>query len=106
MTERTLRPYEFPSADSQENFGDDQLVYVYWEGNTLFFAPGCFRVPRNMTWEAFRQSVVDPWAAADPDYNPKAAKSWRIGDRALKADPGRSLQDLGIGHKALIKFRT
>ena len=69
MAVRTLGAYDFPAKDRQELFGDDQLVNVFWEGNTFICAPACFRVPRSMTWADFRAQFVDPWAAADPDFD-------------------------------------
>ena len=43
MPVKALYDYEFPSADRAEAFGDDQLVYVHWDGNPLFCSAACFR---------------------------------------------------------------
>jgi phenol/toluene 2-monooxygenase (NADH) P4/A4 len=104
MPVKALYDYEFPSADRAEVFGDDQLVYVHWDGNPLFCSAACFRVPKAMPFGQFVRELVGPWAASDPDFNPGAVRDWRLFDDPLATEPGRSLADLGIGHKALLHF--
>lgn len=106
MPVKALYDYDFPSADRAELFGDDQLVYVHWDGNPLFCSAACFRVPRAMPFGEFVAQIVTPWAASDPDFDPGAPLSWRLFDEPLAPEPGRSLADLGIGHKALLHFRA
>lgn len=106
MTVKALYDYEFPSADRVENFGDDQLVYVHWAGNPTLCAAAAFRAPKAMTWEAFKETMVDPWAASDADYDPASARDWMLFEAPFAPDPAATLTDLGIGHKALLTFRT
>lgn len=105
-TVRTLVPYDFPSKDRQELYGDDQLVNVLWDDNLFICGAGCFRVPRAMTWADFKSGVIDPWAAADPDYDPERAADWRRDDEPITPRPDQTLAELGIAHKGLIKFRV
>ena len=86
MTLATRR-YDFPSRDRLELFGEDQLVHVFWEGNTFIGGPACFRVPRAMTWSEFRSQVLDPWAAADPDFAADRAIDFRRDDEPLNPKP-------------------
>jgi phenol/toluene 2-monooxygenase (NADH) P4/A4 len=104
MPVKALYDYEFPSADRAELFGGDQLVYVHWDGNPLFCSAACFRVPRAMPFGEFVSAIVSPWAASDPDFDSGAMRDWRVFDEPLVPEPGRSLADLGIGHKALLHF--
>lgn len=104
MPVKALYDYEFPSSDRAELFGQDQLVYVHWDGNPLFCSAACFRVPQAMPFGEFVAAIVGPWAASDPDFDPSAVPSWRLFDELLTTDPGRSLAELGIGHKALLHF--
>lgn len=106
MAVKALYDYDFPSADRAELFGDDELVYVYWRGNLLFSAAGCFRAPKAMTFGEFRAAMVDAWAGSDPDYDPAQVRDWRLFDEPLDADPNATLTELGIGHKALLSFTT
>lgn len=104
MPVKALYDYDFPSADRAEVFGDDQLVYVHWDGNPLFCSAACFRAPKAMPFGTFVTELVGPWAASDPDFDPTALHGWRLFDQPLDADPDQSLADLGIGHKALLHF--
>ena len=106
MTVKALYDYDFPSADRAEVFGDDQLVYVLWDGNPLICSAACFRVPKAMAFSEFLSAVVHPWAASDPDFDPNAVHNWRLFDKAIDPGADRSLAELGVGHKALLKFST
>lgn len=104
MTIKALYDYDFPSADRAELFGDDQLVYVHWEGNPLFCSAACFRVPKAMPFGEFVTSVVGPWAGSDPDFDPAKVTDWQLFGEKLEHADQKSLDDLGIGHKALLTF--
>jgi phenol/toluene 2-monooxygenase (NADH) P4/A4 len=106
MTVKALYDYDFPSADRAEVFGDDQLVYVLWDGNPLLCSAACFRVPKHMPFGEFLSTVVHPCAASDPDFDAAAVHNWRLFDEPIDPEAGQLLADLGGGHKALLKFST
>jgi phenol hydroxylase P4 protein len=106
MAVKALYDYDFPSADRAELFGDDQLVYVHWEGNPFFCSAAAFRVPKAMSFAAFVEEMVEPWAGSDPDFDSGTVEDWRLFDVPLTTDGSQSLRELGIGHKGLLKFRT
>jgi phenol hydroxylase P4 protein len=105
MAVKALYDYEFPAADRAELFGDDMLVNVWWRGNLLITTPGCFRAPKAMTFAEFTTSMVDAWAATDPDYDPAAVTDWQVDGTAITPAGGTPLADL-VGHKGLLSFRT
>lgn len=105
MTVRAITPvYDFPCRSRAELYGDDQLVHVLWRGNPMLAAAACFRVPKAMTWSAFVERIVDPWAASDPGYVPGSPRGWVLDGRPLAPEPGRTLAGLGVGHKSLLEF--
>lgn len=108
MTVKALYDYDFPSTDRVENFGGDQLVYVHWRGNLFLVSAAAFRAPRAMPFAEFVATMVNPWAASDPDFDPSRMGGWRLFDQLLgpDGDPAgdKTLADLGIGHKALLSF--
>jgi phenol hydroxylase P4 protein len=106
MTVKALYPYDFPSRDRQENFGDDMLVHVMWANNQMFAAAACFRAPTAMPWSDFKSQMIDTWAAADPDYDPSAPRDWQIDGSPVEIEPGTPLGRTGLVHKGLISFRT
>ena len=104
MSVKALYDYDFPSMDRAELFGDDQLVYVHWQGNPLFCSAACFRAPKAMPFADFVSNMVNGWASSDPDFDPSAIRDWRLFDQPIDPAPQTSLADLGIGHKALLTF--
>lgn len=106
MAVKALYDYDFPSKDRIENFGDDQLVYVNWDGNPLLCSAAAFRAPQAMPFGAFLSEIVVPWASSDPAFDPASITGWRLFDDPIEPTEDASLRDLGIGHKALLKFRT
>ncbi len=104
MAVKARYDYRFPSADRQELFGQDLLVYLTWRGNPLLCSAACFRVPQSMSWAEFRASMVDPWAGSDPDYDPARVGDWRLMDQPLHPQDDRSLAELGVGHKSMLSF--
>jgi phenol/toluene 2-monooxygenase (NADH) P4/A4 len=106
MPVKSIGEYDFPSRSRQELYGDDQLVNLWWRDNPWFASAACFRAPKAMTWGDFRATMVDPWASADPDYDPKAAFRWTIDDEPVSPDDAQTLEGLGVGHKSLVAFRT
>lgn len=106
MAVNALAPYDFPSADRQENFGDDMLVHVLWANNMMLCAAACFRAPQAMSWGDFKAQLMDPWAASDPDYDPSAPKDWALDGKPFSPEPGQSLAELGVVHKGLITFQA
>lgn len=106
MAVKALYDYDFPSSDRVELFGDDQLVYVHWEGNPFLCSAATFRAPKAMPFGTFVTDVVVPWAGSDPDFDPASVTGWRLGDEPLEVSDDTTLADLGVGHKALLKFQT
>lgn len=106
MTVKALYDYTFPSADRAENFGEDQLVYVQWDGNPFFCSAATFRAPQAIPFASFLSDIVVPWASSDPDFDVAKVTDWRLFDDDLEIADDKSLADLGIGHKGLLKFRT
>lgn len=96
--------YNFPSRDRIELYGDDQLIHVFWRGNVFIVAPGCFRVPQAMTWADFVAGVVEPWAAADPDFDASKVTGWQIDDKPIEPSADDTISGLGIEHKGLVSF--
>lgn len=105
MTVKALYDYDFPSADRAENFGPDMLVYVWWQGNPLLSAAAAFRVPQDLPFGEFVETVVTPWASSHPEFEPGSTRNWRLFDQELDlSDTTRSLTALGLTHKALLSF--
>ena len=96
--------YNFPSKDRIELYGDDQLVHVFWEGN-VFIAARMLRVPRRLPGPIRQGRRRAPGLKADPDYDESKVSNWRIDDTPIDPKPTDTLEELGVEHKGLLKFR-
>ncbi|MDB5080623.1 MAG: phenol hydroxylase subunit [Chloroflexi bacterium] len=108
MSVVSLKPgYEFPARDRAELFGNDMLVYTHWVGNLMFSAAAAFRVPQGMPWGDFKANMLDGLFGGDaPAYRQLTPENtrWTLNDQEFSPANDRSLADLGITHKDLIKF--
>lgn len=98
-TVKALGEYKFPSRSRQELYGDDQLVHVWWKNNPMFCSAASFRAPRAMTFDDFREQLVYPWAASDPDFDPATEFTWELDGQPFTPAGDTSLIDQGIDHK-------
>lgn len=106
MAVRAIGDYKFPSRSRVELYGDDQLVHVWWRDNQFFASAATFRVPQAMRFGEFVSTVVEPWAAADPDFELGSERAWFVNDSPLTVCDNESLTDLGIGHKHTLSFQA
>lgn len=107
MSVRSIGTYEFAPTDGADAYDPDQLVMVYRQEPTVWFcAPVTFRAPKGMPWGEFRSQMIDTWASGDPGYDPSTATDWRLFDDPFTPDDAKTLEELGIGHKTVVKFRT
>lgn len=106
MSVRAIGEYKFPSRSRVELYGPDQLVHVWWRDNTFLASAATFRVPRTMSFGEFVSTVVEPWAATDPDFEPESERDWFIDDMPLQVRADASLTELGIGHKHTLSFQV
>lgn len=106
MSVRAIREYRFPSRSRAELYGDDQLVHIWWRNNQFLASAATVRVPKAMPFGEFVKTVVEPWAASDPDFQPGSALDWFIDDNPLPVRDEASLHELGIGHKHTLSFQV
>jgi phenol/toluene 2-monooxygenase (NADH) P4/A4 len=98
--------YEFEARDRAEVFGDDMLVYVYWQGNMLFCSAAAFRAPKAMKWGDFKANMLKGVFGIDPIYDTlnAANTAWLISELPAQPKDDQTLEELGVKHKGLIKF--
>lgn len=106
MSVRAISEYRFPSRSRAELYGDDQLVHVWWRDNRFLAAAATFRVPTGMAFGEFVETVVEPWAASDPDFQPGSQRDWFVDDTPLQVRADASLRELGIRHKQTLSFQV
>lgn len=108
MDVAAIKEYKFESADRLENFHGNQLLYVGWEDHLMFCAPFCFMLPPDTPFQA----VVDNMLPGAFGYHPDFAQidwsktEWFKSGEPWTPQPDKSLVENGLGHKAVIRFRT
>ena len=102
----TLPP---PPRDLEANFHGNRLLYVLWERHLVICAPIALALPPSTTFGELLDSVLPGTVfAKHPDWAriDWSQVQWSAGGQALHPERHRSLADLGLGHKALLRLRT
>jgi phenol hydroxylase P4 protein len=103
-----LKKYEFEPADALEKFHGAQVLFIGWEDHLMFCAPFAFPLPGSMPFGALIAQVIPGAFGAHPDLAKVdwAKVEWFRSGKPFKPDPARSLIENGLGHKAVLRFRT
>ena len=94
--------------DLEENFHGQRLLYIGWEDHLMFCAPHCIPVDRSLPFSALANAVLPSIYGMHPDW-PQVdidAIEWFHSGERFTPDFERSLEENGISHKSLIRFRT
>lgn len=100
--------YHGEVRDAVANFHGNILVYVLWDGDLLFGAPGTLQVAPDMPFAAFRDEALAPAYAGHPDW-PRVRWQevrWNLDGTDIEPSSTATLADLGVGHKSMLRFRV
>ncbi len=109
MSVIALQPgYAGAIADTEDRFHGNRLLYIGWDDHLLFCAPVCLPLPPSMPFGALLAEVLPGVYGSHPDF---ARIDWRDAQwfdsgRPFTPDPAKSLEDNGLGHKSVIRFRV
>jgi len=107
MSTAALYPYTFEALDKAENF-PAPLLYIGWEDHLMFCSPVCLPLPPDTPFAALAEKILPDVYGEHPDF----AKidwqqvQWFKSGKAWQPDVTCSLQENGLGHKDVIRFRT
>lgn len=107
MSVVALKPYDFPARDRRENF-PAPLLFIGWEDHLMICAPVALPLPPETPFGALATAVLPGVYGFHPDF----AKidwdtvEWLKSGQPWSPDPAKSLQDNGLQHKDMIRFRT
>jgi phenol hydroxylase P4 protein len=108
MSVKTLGAYDFPPKDTVDKFHGMQLLYVGWDDHLMFCAPFAFLLPPDTKFGDLCTKVM-PQAFG---YHPEWARvdwnkaTWRKSGQPWQADMGRTLAELGLKHKDVLRLGT
>ena len=109
MTVRALKAgYTGEIKDRVENFHGQQLLYIGWEDHLMYCAPLCIPVPPDLPFAALTTEIIPGLYPAHPDTAKIdwSSVEWFRSGESFRPDPARSITDNGLGHKAILRFRT
>ena len=108
MAVAAIKEYRFEAADRLENFHGNQLLFVGWEDHLMFCAPFAFLLPPDFPFQALIEDVLPGAYGYHPDFAEIdwAKVEWLRSGQPFQPQLDKSLADNGLGHKAVIRFRT
>lgn len=108
MPVKALTSYVGISKDSADKFHGNQLLYIGWEDHLMFCAPFAFPFPPSMPFGALVTQVLPQAFGYHPDFTQIdwSNVEWLQSGQIFTPDFNKSLADNGLGHKAVIRFRT
>lgn len=101
---------EYPSVhmDSVDRFHGNQVVYIGWDHHTSICTANAYPLPPAMPFGALTAAVLPSVLAPHPDFAQIdwSKVEWLLDGQAFTPAMDKSLQENGIGHKSLIRFKT
>jgi phenol hydroxylase P4 protein len=100
--------YKGEVKDREENFHGNQLLFVGWEDHLMFCAPHCIPVSPTMTFATLANEVIPGMYSSHPDWDKVALGEieWFRSNERFAPAFDLTLGENGLGHKAVIRFRT
>lgn len=100
--------YRGEMLDRQEKFHGKQLLYIGWEDHLMYCAPLCIPVDPQTTFGTLAKEIIPNLYAEHPDLEliDWDKVQWLRSGQAFNPDFTASVLDNGLGHKAIVRFRT
>lgn len=94
--------------DKLENFGGAQILYIAWDAHLMFCSPVALPVPPTTPFSAVVDEMIPGAFAMHPEFDSINwdEASWLLNGEPFTPDRQKSLQDLGIDHKSILRFAT
>ncbi|NUA26966.1 phenol hydroxylase subunit P4 [Cupriavidus basilensis] len=108
MSVVSIGPYAFEPADREAVFHGNRLLYIGWDRHLLFCAPHCLALPPSMRLRDVVENVLPGVYGYHPDFAriDWSHVEWLRGSEPWQPDLDRTLEENGLGHKAVIRLRT
>lgn len=94
--------------DRVENYGGNYIVHIGWDHHMLYAAPQALVLSPDLPFAEFLQKVMPESFAAHPDFATIdwSGVQWKLNGAAFEPVPEKTLKDLGVRHKSVIRFDT
>ena len=108
MPVTAIRDYPAIVRDGVENFHGNTLVFIGWDEHITVSSAMAFPLPAGMPFGALVAEVIPAAYGPDPDFGAIEwdKVEWLLDNARFAPDMEKSLEENGIGHKSLLRFRT
>ncbi|MEO8839844.1 MAG: phenol hydroxylase subunit P4 [Herbaspirillum sp.] len=108
MAVMAIKPYVGEVKDNVERFHGNQLLYVGWEDHLLFCAPFALPFPPAMRFGDVVEKVLPGAFGVHPDWTQVNwdRAEWFKSGHSWQPDFEKTLEQNGLRHKDVIRFRT
>ncbi|MDO4250121.1 MAG: phenol hydroxylase subunit P4 [Moraxella sp.] len=109
MSVKAIHPnYRFTPRDTQANYGDNYLIYIGWDHHLLFCSAKAFLISPKASFQELLDTLMPAGFSQHPDF---ASINWNtasfiLDNHAITPDFSQSLEEIGFGHKSLLRFST
>jgi phenol hydroxylase P4 protein len=100
--------YQGEYRDAVDRFHGQQLLNICWEKHTMFGWPMCIPVSPDLPFAALMDAVIPSIFGQHPDFASIdwSTVQWSTAKGPFKVERDKTLAQLGLRHKAQIRFRT
>jgi phenol hydroxylase P4 protein len=104
----SIGDYPLRQQDDESVFHGKRLIFLCWENHLMYSAPLCVPLPPSLPFGALVRDVLPDLYGEHPEFESIDWKQaiWFNSDKRFIPDFGKSLEQHGLSHKSLIKFRT
>jgi phenol hydroxylase P4 protein len=109
MTTTAITPdYHGTLKDTVDHFHGNQILNIGWDQHLMFATPMCIPVPAGMPFGALVQQVLPSLFGQHPQFAQIdwERTQWLRSGEPFAPDMAKSLADNGLGHKAMLRFKT
>jgi phenol hydroxylase P4 protein len=108
MSVTAIGDYPAIVKDGIENFHGNTMVIIGWDQHVMVSSPMAFPLPAGMPFGALVAEVIPAAYGPDPDFGSIEwdKVSWLLDDAPFTPDMEKSLDENGIGHKSVLRFKT
>ena len=100
--------YHGDMKDTVDKFHGNQLLGIGWDQHLMFASPLCIPVPPKMLFGTLVEKVLPGLYGQHADFAriDWSIAQWTRSNEAFVPRFDKSLEDNGLGHKAVIRLRT
>lgn len=109
MPVKAMSPdYQGEMKDRVDNFHGNQVVYVGWDHHLMFCAAFAYPLPPEMPFGALITDVMPEAFSQHPEWEQIVWEkaSWTLNGKPFTPDLSKPMNQQGISHKSLLRFKT